>query len=241
MKFPPIAIPKSGTKMCEKEPPNHAHIRIPCQVNVRHSSVESTQFLKITLLKHISFLFFFLHDVIFTKSTYQCTNSLAHLLTYYLTFLAAKRTIFTLNVHSWNSNEVKHVKAYIRYDKIWKMIILVKKWVNVFHTCNYISVAKYEVWLHLRKIYANTDEIGIHKTKKIKTFQSKNTKFLKITVFQYFNSDFANSEHKHKHKHKRKSLFKISAAWPSFTLNTTWFQPCLQHFTVQTTCLSFNI
>ena len=52
-------------------------------------------------------------------------------------------------------------------------------------------------------------------------------------------SDFANSEHKH--KHKRKSLFKISAAWPSFTLNTTWLQPCLQHFTVQTTCLSFNI
>ena len=55
------------------------------------------------------------------------------------------------------------------------------------------------------------------------------------------NSDFAYSEHKHKHKHKRKSLFKISAAWPSFTLNTTWLQPCLQHFTVQTTCLSFNI
>ena len=56
-----------------------------------------------------------------------------------------------------------------------------------------------------------------------------------------FISDFANSEHKHKHKHKRKNLLKISAAWPSFTLNTTWLQPCLQHFTVQTTCLSFNI
>ena len=54
------------------------------------------------------------------------------------------------------------------------MINLVKKWVNVFHTCNYISVKEYEVWLHLRYIYANTDEIGMHKTKKIKTFQSKN-------------------------------------------------------------------
>ena len=52
-------------------------------------------------------------------------------------------------------------------------------------------------------------------------------------------SDFANSEHKH--KHKRKKSIQISAAWPSFTLNTTWLQPCLQHFTVQTTCLSFNI
>ena len=130
--------------------------------------------------------FFLLHDVIFTKSTKQCTNSLAHLITYYFTFLAAKRTIFTLKVHSCNCNEVKHVKAYnIRYDEIWKVIILVKKWVNVFHTCNYIAVTKYEVWLHLRNIYANTDEIGIHKTKKIKTFQSKNTKFLKITVFQH--------------------------------------------------------
>ena len=54
------------------------------------------------------------------------------------------------------------------------------------------------------------------------------------------NSDFTNSEYKHKHKHKRKKLFKISAAWPSF-MNTTWLQPCLLHFTVQTTCLSFNI
>ena len=45
------------------------------------------------------------------------------------------------------------------------------------------------------------------------------------TCTYWRNSDFANSEHKHKHKHKRKSLFKISAAWPSFTLNTTWLQP----------------
>ena len=58
-----------------------------------------------------------------------------------------------------------------------KIIILFKKWVNVFHTWNYISVRKYEVWLHLRYIYANTDEKGMHKTKKIKTFQSKKHPF----------------------------------------------------------------
>ena len=70
------------------------------------------------------------------------------------------------------------------------MINLVQKWVNVFHTCNYISVKEYEVWLHLRYIYAKLDENGMDKTKKIKTFQSKNSQFLKITVFQYIDFFF---------------------------------------------------
>ena len=65
---------------------------------------------------------------------------------------------------------------------------MVKHWFDVFHTCNYKFVRNYEVWLHLSYIYVNNDEIGMPKTKKIKTFQSKKKQTLNFSKSQYSNT-----------------------------------------------------